>query len=112
MCRLRGVLPLTSHKYPPSQNLRPTFWLREGLRLEQREAMLRERLVNALRGEQQRLEKATEAIESRSPQRILQLGFAVLRAEGKALKSVRELEKHRQLTVELSDGTTEITQTQ
>jgi len=85
--------------------------LREGLRLEQREAMLRERLVNALRGEQQRLEKATEAIESRSPQRILQLGFAVLRAEGKALKSVRELEKHRQLTVELSDGTTEITQT-
>ena len=86
--------------------------LREGLRLEQREVMLRERLANALRGEQQRLEKATEAIESRSPQRILQLGFAVLRAEGKALKSVGELEKHRQLTVELSDGTTEITRTQ
>lgn len=86
--------------------------LRAKLYLEQVERQLPERVEQRLRQEQQRLSQATEAVESRSPQRILQLGFAILRAEDRAVKSVKELAEHRRLTVELADGTTEITLTE
>lgn len=85
--------------------------LRAKLYLEQVERQLPEKVEQRLRQEQQRLSQATEAVESRSPQRILQLGFAILRAEDRAVKSVKELAEHRRLTVELADGTTEITLT-
>lgn len=85
--------------------------LRAKLYLEQVERQLPERVEQRLRQEQQRLSQAAEAVESRSPQRILQLGFAILRAEDRAVKSVKELAGHRRLTVELADGTTEITLT-
>lgn len=83
--------------------------LREGLRLEQAERLLPERIENLLQRERLRLEQAAEAIESRSPQRILQLGFAILRAENRAIRTTEELKQHRSLQVELADGTTEIT---
>lgn len=86
--------------------------LRAKLYLEQVERQLPERVEQRLRQEQQRLSQATEAVESRSPQRILQLGFAILRAEDRAVKSVKELAEHRRLIVELADGTTEITLTE
>lgn len=86
--------------------------LRAKLYLEQVERQLPERVEQRLRQEQQRLSQAAEAVESRSPQRILQLGFAILRAEDRAVKSVKELAEHRRLTVELADGTTEITLTE
>lgn len=83
--------------------------LRAKLQLEQLERLLPERVDLLIRQEQQRLTQATEAIESRSPQRILQLGFAVLRAEGKAIRSINTLQQQTSLQVELADGTTEIT---
>lgn len=86
--------------------------LRAKLYLEQVERQLPEKVEQRLRQEQQRLSQAAEAVESRSPQRILQLGFAILRAEDRAVKSVKELAEHRRLTVELADGTTEITLTE
>lgn len=83
--------------------------LRAKLHLEQLERLLPERVDLLIRQEQQRLTQATEAIESRSPQRILQLGFAVLRAEGRAIRSINTLQQQTSLQVELADGTTEIT---
>lgn len=83
--------------------------LRAKLHLEQLERLLPERVDLLIRQEQQRLTQATEAIESRSPQRILQLGFAVLRAEGRAIRSIDTLQQQTSLQVELADGTTEIT---
>lgn len=83
--------------------------LRAKLHLEQLERLLPDRVDLLIRQEQQRLTQATEAIESRSPQRILQLGFAVLRAEGRAIRSINTLQQQTSLQVELADGTTEIT---
>lgn len=81
---------------------------REGLRLEHAAAIVPERVQTLLRQEQLRLEGASEAVAAHAPQRILQLGFAVVRAGGHALRSVGELRRSRQLTIELADGSYEL----
>lgn len=82
--------------------------VQEKLRLEAAERLLPERIETLLRFEQQRLERAAEVVESRSPQQILKLGFAILRGEERAIRTTEELKQHTRLKVELSDGTTEI----
>ena len=82
--------------------------MREKMRLEAAERLLPERIETLLRFEQQRLERAEEVVESRSPQQILKLGFAILRGEERAIRTTEELKQHTRLKVELSDGTTEI----
>lgn len=83
--------------------------LREKMHLEKLEERLPERLHQALHNERQRLERAAEVVESRSPQQILQLGFAILRADGRAIRTTEALKRQPRLQVELADGTTEIT---
>lgn len=82
--------------------------LHRRLALEQAASLLPERVQGAIERAKQRLERASEGIESRSPARILQLGFAIVRADGKALKRVEEVARHEQLTIELADGTATI----
>ena len=82
--------------------------IQEKLRLEAAERLLPERIETLLRFEQQRLERAAEVVESRSPQQILKLGFAILRGEERAIRTTEELKQHTRLKVELSDGITEI----
>ena len=82
--------------------------LSEKLHLEQDIRLLTERITNGLRFEQQRLEGASQAVESRSPHHILKLGFAIVRAENRALSSIEALKRHTHLTIELADGTTDI----
>ena len=82
--------------------------IQEKLRLEAAERLLPERIETLLRFEQQRLERAGEVVESRSPQQILKLGFAILRGEERAIRTTEELKQHTRLKVELSDGVTEI----
>lgn len=82
--------------------------IQEKLRLEAAERLLPERIETLLRFEQQRLERAAEVVESRSPQQILKLGFAILRGEERAIRTTEELKRHTRLKVELSDGTIEI----
>ena len=82
--------------------------IQEKLRLETAERLLPERIETLLRFEQPRLERAEEVVESRSPQQILKLGFAILRGEERAIRTTEELKQHTRLKVELSDGITEI----
>ena len=82
--------------------------IQEKLWLEAAERLLPERIETLLRFEQQRLERAEEVVESRSPQQILKLGFAILRGKERAIRTTEELQQHTRLKVELSDGTTEI----
>lgn len=51
-----------------------------------------------------RLDSASELTASRSPERILRLGFAVVRSEGQTLSSVRQTRPGQPLDIELSDG--------
>ena len=82
--------------------------MREKMRLEEAARLLPERARNLLRFEQQRLSRAEEVVESRSPQQILKLGFAILRGEDRAIRTTKELKQQSRLKVELSDGITEI----
>ena len=82
--------------------------IQEKLRLEAAERLLPERIETLLRFEQQRLERAEEVVESRSPHQILKLGFDILRGEERAIRTTEELKQHTRLKVELSDGITEI----
>lgn len=64
----------------------------------------------ARRGE--RLAAAEELVSSRSPRRILQLGFAVVRSEGRAVTSAKDVVRGQELEIEVADGrfTTEVKQ--
>lgn len=83
----------------------------QGLLVERRTTL--GHLAETLRGaaeaflarQRQRLASDAALVESRSPQQILRMGFAVVRSEGAALKSVRDVRKGQSLTVELADGT-------
>ena len=61
----------------------------------------------AISRERSRLEAFGEIAESRSPHRIMKLGFAVARVNGKALTSAAQLACGDRLTVEFADGTAE-----
>lgn len=76
------------------------------LQLEQFALLLPERCRERLQREWLRLQRAEELTESRSPQRILQLGFAILRTEGKLIRKVEQLHQADALTVELAEGRT------
>ncbi len=79
--------------------------LHRRLALEQAASLLPERAQRTIERAKQRLERAIEGVESCSPARILQLGFAIVRAEGKALKRIEEVTQHERFTIELADGT-------
>ena len=66
---------------------------------------LRDNTSHALDGEAQRLLHLTQLIESQSPERILQLGFAVARIGGKAITSYKDVAAGDIVTIEVADGT-------
>ncbi|MBR5850468.1 MAG: exodeoxyribonuclease VII large subunit [Alistipes sp.] len=82
--------------------------LRRSLQLELHATQLPQLVRTALAQEKVRLERAEEGIESRSPQAVLRMGFAIVRGGDRALRSVEELKLHPTLSIELADGNTEI----
>lgn len=86
---------------------------REGLiearmRLERGATRLPDAVQRLLERHRQQLQQAASIVESRHPKQILQLGFAVVRAEGRALRTVEELQRQRQISIELADGSVAI----
>lgn len=94
--QLRSTLAQTTHEQ----------LTRHRLRLEQASLLLPERIREGIRREEQRLMRAEELAASHAPQRILQLGFAIVRSEGHAVKRISELQHAQRLTIELADGET------
>lgn len=78
-------------------------------------AHLAERLPEAVRAllerQRTRLDAAAELVESRSPRRILQLGFAVVRRKGATLRSAADTAAGDKLRIEMQDGTLDATVT-
>ncbi|MEG1612271.1 MAG: exodeoxyribonuclease VII large subunit, partial [Alistipes sp.] len=78
---------------------------RQSLGLENMMGQLPIAVGDFITRQRRRLEGAEELVLSRSPQRILQLGFAVVRGNGLAVTSVRAVHVGEQLAIEVSDGT-------
>ena len=77
---------------------------RQTLRLEHFAALLPEAARDFLTRQNVRLGNAAELIAGRSPERILRLGFAVVRTGGKAVTSVGAVAEGEQVEIEVSDG--------
>lgn len=74
------------------------------LELEGRSEAFRQAVGVFLRQEQQRVATSAELIESRSPRRILRMGFAVVRGDGRAVRSIAEVTTGQRMEVEVADG--------
>lgn len=68
-------------------------------------SQLRDNATLAIEQQRQRLIHLAQLAESQSPERILQLGFAVARANGKAITSSKEVAAGDIITIEVADGT-------
>ena len=106
-----GVLRLTRreqlHLEELTGDLRhlPAGVLRQrGLELENRNEAFRQAVELFLRQQQQRLATTAELIESRSPRHILRMGFAVVRSEGRAVRSASGVTAGQRLEIEVADG--------
>lgn len=78
---------------------------REGLRTEQSAAWLREAVREYLARQSMYLASAAERTAGYAPERLLRLGFAVLRRGGKAVASVAGIRAGDTVEVEAADGT-------
>ena len=76
-----------------------------GVKVENLAVQLRDNTLLALEKEAQRLVHLTQMAESRSPEQILKLGFAVARVAGKAITSRSQVEAGDIVTIEVADGT-------
>lgn len=81
------------------------------LRFERERAYLqmsREMLLSAvermIEREKLKVNMAQEIVEARSPQQILRMGFAVVRSNGKAIRSTEGVAAGQKLTIELGRG--------
>ena len=106
-----GVLRLTRreqlHLEELTGDLRhlPAGVLRQrGQELENRNEAFRQAVELFLRQQQQRLATTAELIESRSPRHILRMGFAVVRSEGRAVRSASGVAAGQRLEIEVTDG--------
>jgi exodeoxyribonuclease VII large subunit len=81
-----------------------TYCQRAGAHLELMREQVESLVLRQLEREQGRLELMERSVEALSPKRIMQLGFAVVRAGGKALTSVGAAKAGEELEIELKDG--------
>ena len=77
---------------------------RQSLRLEHFTGLLPDAARDFLTRQTTRLENAAELIAGRSPERILRLGFAVVRSGGKAVTSAAAVAAGERIEIEVSDG--------
>lgn len=82
---------------------------RQRLRTEHFATLLPQAVEDFLLRHATRLENAAELVAGRSPERILRLGFAVVRAGGKTVTSASCVRKGDVLDIEVSDGRIEST---
>lgn len=82
---------------------------RQRLRTEHLATLLPQAVEDFLLRHATRLENAAELVAGRSPERILRLGFAIVRAGGKTVTSASCVRKGDVLDIEVSDGRIEST---
>ena len=76
----------------------------QGLKVENLTRLLHDHTHLALDTQAQRLQHLADLAESQSPERILRLGFAVARINGKAITSCSDVAAGDIVTIEVADG--------
>ncbi len=83
--------------------------IRRRMHYETLAEQLTEAVRNFLTRQSLRLDSVQESVLGRSPERILKLGFAIVRTDGKAVRSVQQIASGQILEIEVSDGKIEAT---
>lgn len=86
------------------RNLAAIKLTRENLRLDALDEGIISEARSLIAREKQRLDAAADTAEARSPERLLRLGFAVLRSAERSLRSVAEISEGDIVDIELADG--------
>lgn len=81
-----------------------TFFTRRNVQLEHAAEWLSASVRELLERQKNKLDAAAKWVTGYAPERILRLGFAVVRKEGRACRSTTAIEAGDRLTVELADG--------
>ena len=76
-----------------------------GMELANREGTFRSAVGNFLQQQRRRIASAADLVQSRSPEHILRMGFAVVRSEGRTVTSVENIRAGQPITVKVADGT-------
>ena len=77
----------------------------QSIKVENLSAQLRDNVRLALDNQGQRLVMLAKLVESQSPERIMRLGFAVARVNGKAITSRKQVATGDIVAIEVADGT-------
>lgn len=85
------------------------LFTRQQMRTQHLSELLPAAVRDTLARQSVRLANAAELIDGRSPERILRLGFAVVRSGGKAVKSTEQTTSGERIDIELSNGVIEAT---
>ena len=78
---------------------------REKMRLARQEALPADAARELLARERMRLDNAADIIAAHTPDRLLKLGFALLRSGGRTLVSANEVRRGDEVEIRLADGT-------
>lgn len=78
--------------------------MREKLRLGHRAELLPAAVRETIARHRMRLDNAAELVAGRAPERILRLGFAIVRSEGRTVASAGALRPGQRLSIEVADG--------
>ncbi|MDE5851983.1 MAG: exodeoxyribonuclease VII large subunit [Alistipes sp.] len=81
-----------------------TFFTRRNVQLEHAAEWLSASVRELLERQKTKLDAAAKWMTGYAPERILRLGFAVVRKEGRACRSTTEIQAGDRLSVELADG--------
>ena len=81
-----------------------TFFTRRTVQLEHAAEWLSASVRELLERQKTKLDAAAKWMTGYAPERILRLGFAVVRKEGRACRSTAEIQAGDRLTVELANG--------
>ena len=77
----------------------------QSIKIDNLSAQLRDNVRLALDSQEQRLVMLSKLVESQSPERIMRLGFAVARINGKAITSRKQVAAGDIIAIEVADGT-------
>ena len=77
----------------------------QGMLLQNAATILKDSAARALENERHKIGSLAELAESHSPRRIMRLGFAVARIDGRVVTSVSQARDGERMSIEVADGT-------
>ena len=77
---------------------------RERLKLSNTQRVLNDRVGRIIEKNQLRLDALESVVKNLSPQRVLNMGYSIVRVGGKAVSSVANLAANQEVEIELSDA--------